>query len=137
MVKTKQVSLRTEKAKEVRNISDLISSAVLESKLRDGIAVVFSQHTTLGLYLANYDPTLTPDVTRFLSELVPNHPDYMHNQSETDPNADSHLKSILVGSSVMIPVIAGKLALGQWQGIFLVEFEGPRARQLTVQVLGD
>lgn len=137
MVKTKLVSIRTEKNRDVRNISDLISSAVLESKIRDGIAVVFSQHTTMGLFLANYDPTLVPDVTRFLSELVPNHPDYVHNQSETDPNTDAHLKSILVGSSVSIPIIGGRLALGQWQAIFLVEFEGPRARQLTVQMVGD
>ena len=137
MVKTKQVSIRTEKNRDVRNISDLISSAVLESKVRDGLAVVFSPHTTMGLYLANYDPTLAPDVTRFLSELVPNHPDYAHNQSETDPNADSHLKSIVVGASVTIPVVSGRLALGQWQGIFLVEFEGPRARHLVVQVLGE
>jgi secondary thiamine-phosphate synthase enzyme len=77
---------------------------------------------------------LVSDIMQLLEKLVPAHAGYLHDR--IDNNADAHLKATLLGSSETIPVVNGELLLGTWQSIFLAEFDGPRAREINVTVIG-
>jgi secondary thiamine-phosphate synthase enzyme len=94
-----------------------------------GLLHAYVPHTTAGICVnEGYDPDVVEDVTRVLDRLVPWKADYRHSEG----NTAAHVKSILVGSSVTIPVRDGKLQLGRWQEIFFCEFDGPRTRTLTL-----
>lgn len=96
----------------------------------DGVATVFVRHTTAGLVVNESESRLLGDVEDFLSELVPDE-GWEHDQ--IDDNADSHLRALLLGESVTVPVLDGEPDLGTWQAILLVECDGPRSR--TVEVI--
>ncbi|MGM5487361.1 MAG: secondary thiamine-phosphate synthase enzyme YjbQ [Nanobdellota archaeon] len=90
---------------------------------------VYVPHTTAGVTInENADPTVKADILRKLRELVPEHDNYKH----AEGNSDGHIKASLMGASVTIPIIDGKLALGTWQGIFFCEFDGPRKRKIVI-----
>lgn len=107
--------------------------AVRESGKREGILVLFTQHTTCGLTInENADPDVKSDMLGFLRRLIPQHePDFKH----FEHNSDAHIKSSMVGSSVTVPFENGKLCLGRWQGIYLCEFDGPRERTVLLQII--
>jgi secondary thiamine-phosphate synthase enzyme len=98
----------------------------------DGILVVSVPHTTAGVCVnEGYDPDVMSDVGRVLERLVPWKADYRH----AEGNAAAHVKTMLVGSSVSLPVRRGALELGQWQEVFLCEFDGPRVRTVVLTLL--
>ena len=98
-----------------------------------GICVAFTQHTTCGLTInENADPDVKSDMLGFLQRLIPQ---YDSNFQHFEHNSDAHIKSSLVGSSVTVPFENGKLCLGRWQGIYLCEFDGPRERNVLIQLL--
>ena len=101
---------------------------------RDGVCVVFVQHTTCGLTVnENADPDVQTDMLGFLQRLIPQYePHFKHGEG----NSDAHIKSSLVGSSVTAPFEDGRLLLGRWQGIYLCEFDGPRERKVILQMIG-
>src|SRR5262245_60313820 len=93
-------------------------------KGRSGILQIYVPHTTAGICInEGYDPDVVFDVAHVLQRLVPETGGYRH----AEGNSDAHVKAILVGSSVTVPVQAGKLALGRWQEVFFCEFDGPRS----------
>jgi secondary thiamine-phosphate synthase enzyme len=99
-----------------------------------GLLHAYVPHTTAGICVnEGYDPDVVDDVTRVLDRLVPWKADYRH----AEGNTAAHVKSILVGSSVTIPVRDGKLLLGRWQEIFFCEFDGPRTRSVTLSFLRE
>jgi len=101
----------------------------------DGICLLFIQHTTCGLTVnENADPDVQSDMLGFLQRLIPQ---YEPNFKHFEHNSDAHIKSSLVGSSVTVPFANGKLCLGQWQGIYLCEFDGPRERKVLVSAVAD
>ena len=102
-------------------------------KSGDGVCVCFTQHTTCGLTInENADPDVKSDMLGFLQRLIPQYePNFRH----FEHNSDAHIKSSLVGSSVMVPFEKGKVLLGRWQGIYLCEFDGPRDRKVLVTFL--
>ncbi|MBI5681730.1 MAG: YjbQ family protein [Deltaproteobacteria bacterium] len=119
------------------NITDMVESVIFESNIKEGSATVFTGHTTAGIHLNNNDPDLAEDLHGLLNELVSNKKKgFKHNKGDYGRNADAHIKSVLVGNGVTIPVMNNKLALGQWQGIYLSEFDGPRNRVIVVRVIG-
>jgi secondary thiamine-phosphate synthase enzyme len=94
-----------------------------------GVCVVYVPHTTAGVFINEHaDPDVARDILEKLDKLAPRNAYYHHSEG----NADSHIKSTLVGSSVVIPVEAHSLLLGTWQGIFFAEFDGPRKRRVIV-----
>lgn len=98
----------------------------------DGILVVSVPHTTAGVCVnEGYDPDVMEDVGRTLERLVPWKADYRH----AEGNAAAHVKTILVGSTVSLPVRGGAIELGQWQEIFLCEFDGPRVRSVLLTLV--
>jgi len=114
-------------------VSGPVQSAVDTLGLVEGIAHVYVEHTTCGLLVnENADPDVVTDLLRRLEQIAPWHdPADRHGEG----NTAAHLRSVLVGCSVSVPVSGGRLALGTWQGIFLAEFDGPRTRRMTVTAL--
>jgi secondary thiamine-phosphate synthase enzyme len=106
----------------------------LASSQSDGICLVSVPHTTAGLLInENADPSVGRDLLATLDRLVPWAGDYIHSEG----NAAAHVKATLVGSSVSLPVEAGQLLLGTWQGIYLAEFDGPRRRQVHIKFVAE
>ena len=111
-----------------------ISEIIRESGVKSGTCVIFSQHTTAGLTInENADPDVTRDILVSLSRLIPPTGDYRH----AEGNSDAHLKASLMGFSLMVPIIDGRLSLGTWQGLYFCEFDGPRNRHVLTGISGD
>ncbi|MEK7764646.1 MAG: secondary thiamine-phosphate synthase enzyme YjbQ [bacterium] len=106
-----------------------IEQLVRKSGVTAGIVHLYVPHTTAGLFVNERDdPAVAVDIMETLDKLVPRSGKFKH----VEGNADSHVKSVLVGSDASIPIAGGWMSLGRWQGIFFAEFDGPRTR--TVQV---
>jgi secondary thiamine-phosphate synthase enzyme len=119
--------------------SEIIHAVPQLDEIKKGICQVFMQHTSASLTInENADPTVRKDFEMFFNKAVPeNDPDYEHD-SEGPDDMPSHLKTSLLGNSVMIPVQNGKLALGTWQGIYLCEHRNNgRRRNLVITVFGE
>lgn len=95
-----------------------------------GLCQVYVPHTTAGVVVNEYEPRLIDDLERLLGRLVPRGNDYAHDT--IDDNADAHLRAMLLGESVTVPLLDGELALGTWQSILFVEGDGPQTRRLQV-----
>jgi len=128
-----ELNLRSAKKTEALDITDLVSRAVQESGIARGICTLFVPHTTAAV-IANehFDPNVPHDILNVLAGLVPEDAAYGHPEG----NAHAHIKASVAGSSLSVPVIGGALGLGRWQGIYFMEFDGPRSRQLSITVLG-
>lgn len=127
------LDIRTPDHQALVPITDSAQQAAATLGLDSGVLHLFVQHTTCGLLVnENADPDVCRDVLVRLEKAVPwNDPDDRH----AEGNTAAHLRSILTGSSVSLPVIEGRLGLGTWQGIFLAEFDGPRSRRVTATAL--
>lgn len=125
----------TAKTQEV-NITNQVEAVVLESGITEGMALVFTGHTTASIHLNNADKALEDDLHELLSEMIPNKTTFKHNKGDYGRNADAHLKAVFVGNSVTVPITKGRLSFGQWQAIYFSEFDGPRARLFSVKVFG-
>ncbi len=122
----------------LHEITDQVAQAVARSKCTAGLATVFCQHTSCSLMLMeNADPSARHDLEAWLDRLVPeNDPHFTHTLEGPD-DMPSHIKMVLTRTSETVPIAAGKLALGTWQGIFLWEHrDAPHRRQLVVTVIG-
>jgi secondary thiamine-phosphate synthase enzyme len=122
-------SIRTSTRNELVDVTERVVELTRELGVTDGAVLVSSPHTTAGITInEGYDPDVAGDLLRRLERLAPHGEDDRHDEG----NSDSHLKVALVGSSQLVPVESGELALGRWQRIFFCEFDGPRTRELRV-----
>ncbi len=135
LVTTKRISVSTERHAEALDITDKIAEVVQQSKIQNGVAVVFTTHTTTGLFINERESGLIQDIETVLAQIVPAAGGYLHDR--VDDNAASHIQSILLATSVAIPVESGRLVLGTWQSVFLAERDGPRRRTVIVTVIGE
>lgn len=122
-----RLEVATEDPIDVVDVTDSVADAV--SGGADGAYTVFVEHTTAGVCLNEAEPRLLADVEQFVSELSA---DGGWRHDELDNNADAHLRSMLLGRSVSVPVTDGALDLGTWQSVLLVECDGPRTRTVRV-----
>ncbi|MEA5387933.1 secondary thiamine-phosphate synthase enzyme YjbQ [Haloarculaceae archaeon H-GB11] len=123
------IDIQTNDRVEVRDVTDEVSDAV-PSDVEDGVCTVFVPHTTAGVVVNEAESGLLGDVERKLQDIAPQGDSYAHDT--IDGNADAHLRTMLLGNSVTVPVENGDLALGTWQSVLFVECDGPRTRSLTV-----
>lgn len=108
-----------------------IEQIVRKSGITEGICRLSIPHTTAGIFVNEKDdPAVAADIMDALTKLVPHRGSYSH----AEGNSDSHIKSVLTGTSVTLPVAGGWLSLGRWQGVFFAEFDGPRTRTVNVVV---
>jgi len=124
------IKVQSNKREEMIEITREVEKFLRESEKKEGVCVLFTQHTTCGLTInENADPDVKSDMLGFLRKLIPqDYADFRHFEN----NSDSHIKSSLVGSSVTVPFENGKLLLGRWQGIYLCEFDGARERKVLM-----
>jgi secondary thiamine-phosphate synthase enzyme len=126
-----EINVRSTREVEFIDITSKVQEAVSASGVKEGVCLVYVPHTTAGVTInENADPSVVVDIINKLSELVPQSSSYRH----TEGNAPAHIKSTLVGCSVLIPVSGGKLMLGTWQGVFFCEFDGPRQRRVIIRI---
>jgi secondary thiamine-phosphate synthase enzyme len=129
-----KITVRTNKRTEFKDITPEVQRVVEKENLQDGLCIVYLPHTTAGLVInENYDPTVKEDILNWLNTRVPYSGDYSH----LEGNADAHIKSSLIGNSLVIMVENGKIMLGRWQGIFLAEFDGPRTREVWIKFVSQ
>jgi secondary thiamine-phosphate synthase enzyme len=127
------IEIPTKEKFQILDITDEVQKKVWEGKLKHGIAVVFTKHTTTGLMINEPEEGLLQDFKNKMKELVPKGADYLHDR--IDHNAHSHLRaSLLLNSELVIPVDEGELLLGTWQRILFVELDGPRHRRVLVML---
>jgi secondary thiamine-phosphate synthase enzyme len=136
--------VRTGRGVSLHDITPAVRDAVAASGVEAGLVAVTSRHTTTALTINEFEPRLVEDVRGLLTRLVPPYDHYMHNDThlrdcppDEPENAHSHLAAMLVGSSEVIPVAAGRPVLGRYQAVILVELDGPRDRTVSIQVCGD
>ena len=139
-VTSRTLVFETTERLELKSITSEIVAFVSETPVRDGVVQISSLHTTAGLILNETQGALLSDVSSLIEQLVPRGAYYKHNDpllSDCDrKNADAHLRAVVVGLSLSIPLIDGRMKLGTWQNIVLAEFDGPNSRKLHVQVMG-
>lgn len=134
---TNSIRLTTTEKTGETNITELVEAILLGSDIKEGSVLISTGHTTASIHLNNADSGLEDDLHSILNELVPNKPEFKHNKGDYGRNADAHIKCVLIGNSVTVPVSKARLALGQWQAIYFSEFDGPRKRLINVKVLGE
>lgn len=138
MVKTAEVGLKTGGNGQVVDITDAVQSAVQESGLRDGIVTVFCPSATSAVTTIEYESGAVRDLQRLFDQIAPPEQDYLHNRRWGDGNGHSHVRAALLGPSLTVPFVAGRLTLGTWQQIVFVDFDvRPRQRRLIVQMIGE
>ena len=125
--------VKTSDRLEIIDISSRINSILAGSGVKTGLVNLFSQHSTSGIVINENESGLVEDFKNLLKKIVQDEAGYKHDR--IDNNADSHLRSLLLGNSVNVPVENGRMELGTWQSIFFIELDGPRTRNITVTVL--
>ena len=129
----KTLTIKTDTHTQMKDITREVQQLVTESGIREGVCTLFVPHTTAAVTInENADPDVVRDFTMEINKIVPWEDGYRHMEG----NAAAHLKASMIGFSETIFVERGQLVLGTWQGIYFVEFDGPRTRKLHVRVSG-
>ena len=130
-----KISLNTSKKQELVDITSQVNEFVKKSKIKQGICHVFVKHATAAIIInENHDPNICVDLLNALNKIFPDNAGYLHDR--VDGNAGAHIKAAILGPSETIPVENGKLELGTWQAVMLVELDGPRSkREVELRIL--
>lgn len=132
MKKVYEIPIRTSEHAEMIDITAQIKKVVTESRVKDGICMIFVPHTTAAITInENADPDVVRDFTMAINKIVPWDDDYHHMEG----NSAAHLKSSMMGFSEMVIIENGKLLLGTWQGIYFLEYDGARNRKVLVKIM--
>ncbi|MCK4643397.1 secondary thiamine-phosphate synthase enzyme YjbQ [bacterium] len=124
--------LPTSKRAQIIDITETVKNCVKESKIEEGIAIVYSPHTTAGITInEGADPDVRTDINSALERIVPRDWNFLH----AEGNSDSHIKTSMMNPGQTLIISEGKLVLGTWQAIYFCEFDGPRTRTFYVKVI--
>jgi len=137
---TETLRLVTDKRLELYNLTERVADIVKRHDIKEGMVLLSSLHTTVALFVNEWQSALLHDIKGMLNKVVSAKDDWRHNDpqhSDCDrQNAHSHLQATLLGHAVSFPVTKGKLVLGQFQAIIAAELDGPRNRDLAIQIIG-
>lgn len=133
----KLIEVQTQQQVEIVDITRQVMDIVKSSGVREGMALVYPHHTSSAVYISDSDRCLQGDFESVLARLVPERDDYAHDRTDPKLNATAHLKAILAGHHVVMPVTSGKLDLGTYQTVYYAEFDGRRTKEILVKVIGD
>ena len=140
VVHAESLLVQTDNRIELVDITDVVMERIRQSGVQEGIASLWSMHTTCALFINEAQKALHADILRVLEQVVDRDAEWMHNDpqhSDCDRmNADSHLRAMLLGHSVTLQIGGGEPVLGQWQRVIVAELDGPRARSVRIQVMG-
>jgi secondary thiamine-phosphate synthase enzyme len=127
-----EFSVKTDRTSQIIDITSRVSAIVRQSAVSEGICCVYTPHTTAAITInENDDPNVCDDILEALAKLIP---EGIWRHDRVDNNAAAHIKASLIGPSEAIPVKDGRLLLGMWQAVMLVELDGPRERRVIVEV---
>ena len=129
-------TFNTTKRREYLNITKDVSEIVNKSNIQEGMVLVSAMHITAGVFVNDAESGFQQDMDEMLEQIAPFGQRYHHHQTGED-NGDAHLKSILMGHQVILPVTAGKLDLGPWQQVYYAEFDGRRPKRMVIKVMGE
>jgi len=128
----KYINVKSKARIEFIDITEMVQDVVKDAGIVKGVCFLFVPHTTAGITInEGADPSVQRDILNSLNRLIPHEMNYFHREG----NADAHIKSTLVGTSVHVIVEDGKLLLGTWQSIFFCEFDGSRHRRVAVKFI--
>ena len=130
----KEVKVQTNSRSEMIDITSLVQAAISEKKVKKGVCIIFTPHTTAAVTInENADPDVPRDIITALERAFPQNDHYRHREG----NSPAHVKSSLVGASTLVLIEAGRLVLGTWQSIFFCEFDGPRSRKAFLSIISS
>lgn len=133
---TEYLAFTTARRREYVNITKDVEKAVQTSGVREGIVLVAAMHITAGIYINDAEDGLIADIDEWLEKTAPSGRDYRHHRTGED-NGDAHLKNLLIGHEVTIPITAGRCDFGPWQQVYYAEFDGRRKKRVVVKVMGE
>ncbi len=133
---TQYLWFNTKKKREFINITPELDNALSAAGIREGLVLASAMHITAGVYINDAEEGLISDIDEWLEKLAPFRADYRHHQTG-ETNGDAHLKNLLVGHQVLVPVTKGRLDLGPWQQVYYAEFDGQRRKRVLIKVLGE
>ena len=139
MVETKEIRIKTKGNCDVVNLTEMVIEAIAGSGIKDGSVTLFNVGSTAGITTTEYEPGLVNyDIAAVFEKIAPENARYEHEETWHDDNGHSHVRASLLGPSLSVPVVGGRLTLGTWQQIILVDFD-TRARTRTVicQIVGE
>lgn len=132
---TDYVTITTKNRYEILDITDRVEEVRKKARLADGFILVSTMHITSSIFVNDHESGLWHDIMRWLEDLAPRKPDYKHHLTGED-NADAHLKRMLLGHQVLVPVTNSQLDLGTWERVHYGEFDGQRPKRILFKALG-
>ncbi|MBC8181104.1 YjbQ family protein [candidate division KSB1 bacterium] len=133
---TEYLWFNTSEKMEFINITSDVNNVLKKSGIKEGMILVSAMHITAGVYVNDAESGLIQDIKDWLQKSAPDGPDYRHHRTG-EVNGDAHLKNLLIGHQVIVPVTNGELDLGPWQQIYYAEFDGKRRKRLIIKVMGE
>jgi secondary thiamine-phosphate synthase enzyme len=141
---TRYLTFQTRRRRELVRITEEVQAFTRESAIAEGLVLVSAMHITAAVFVNDDEPGLHADIEEWAQRLAPGPapddsrpgPDYRHHRSGED-NGDAHLKNLLLGHQVIVPITAGALDLGPWQQIFYYECDGRRRKRVVLKALGE
>ena len=133
---TEYMTFNTKNHREYINITSDVNKVLQKSGIIEGMVLVSAMHITAGVYVNDAESGLIRDIEEWLQKLAPEGPDYNHHRTG-EVNGDAHLKNLLIGHQVIIPVTDGRLDFGPWQQVYYAEFDGQRRKRLIIKVMGE
>lgn len=137
-IHTDRISLRTQGNTDMHDLTRRVQEVVDQAGVAAGVAVVFTPSSTSALTTIEFEPGALEDLAQALERIAPSDVPYKHNLRWGDGNGHAHLRAALLGPSLSIPILDGRLSLGTWQQVLFIDFDvRPRRREIVVQVVGE
>lgn len=133
---TEYLYFNTKKRRDYLHITPEINELVTRSGIQEGFCLVSAMHITASIYVNDNESGLLSDIDEWLENLAPFGKDYQHHMTGED-NGDAHLKRMVLGHQVTLPVTKGQLDLGPWEAVFYAEFDGQRKKRVVVKIIGE
>jgi secondary thiamine-phosphate synthase enzyme len=133
---TEYLWVNTKKQREFINITQELEKALAKAQIKEGLILASAMHITAGVYVNDAEDGLIADIEEWAEKVAPFRRDYRHHHTG-ETNGDAHLKSLLIGHEVIVPVTNGKLDLGPWQQVYYAEFDGQRRKRVIIKVIGE
>ncbi len=138
MVRTQMIQIRTKGYSDIQNLTPSVQQILDENPCREGLVHIFAVGSTLSITTMEYEPALVQDLQDLLEKVIPSDAISHHSQTWGDDNGFSHLRATIMGPALTVPIIDGKMALGTWQQIVLVDHDNrQRERTIIVQIMGE
>ncbi len=138
IIKDYKIRVKTKGFSDIHDLTDEALGKLSGSGVKNGLATFFVSGSTAGLTTVEYEPGLVKDLEELFERLAPQGKDYHHEEAWHDGNGFSHVRASLLKPSLAVPVVDGKLALGTWQQVVLIDFDNrPRQREVVLQLMGE